>query len=401
MQLWVLIAVLTVMAMMFVVLPLRHYQRNPPVSDELDQDEVNLVLLRGQLAELDERQASGAVSEQEYCQLRTEIERRLLNDVGAEAAVKERRNRVLPLALTALIPVAAVAMYLNFGASDQIRQRAAIQELFQIQSAKEMGVALEEIVRQWPEDYQSRFMLAGTYMGAGRFDLAAREYEAVVNQTGRQQAEPIIQLAQALYLGAGNVVNEKVNQLIELALALEPNNSTALGLAGISAFEATDYRKAISVWEQLLSRTVDPMERDALNTGITKARQALGETVAAPESSPASASGAQVKVQVSLGADFAELPDSARVFVYATTASRSMPLAIAPLRAADLPREVVLDDRSAMIEGRSLSAYEQVDIVARISMNGDVMTSDHEVRLTGVNVNGDRSNALVITRKQP
>ena len=59
-----------------------------------------------------------------------------------------------------------------------------------------------------------------------------------------------------------------------------------------------------------------------------------------------------------------------------------MPLAVQKLQAADLPAEILLDDSSAMMPGLSLSAFQQVQVVARLSATGSAAPSpeDQEAR---------------------
>lgn len=62
------------------------------------------------------------------------------------------------------------------------------------------------------------------------------------------------------------------------------------------------------------------------------------------------------------------------LFIYARAATGPrMPLAIARLKAADLPTTVTLDDSSAMMPNMRLSAFDEVVVMARISRSGDAM----------------------------
>lgn len=90
----------------------------------------------------------------------------------------------------------------------------------------------------------------------------------------------------------------------------------------------------------------------------------------------AEAAAPAIQVSVMLAATLQEQvkPDDT-LFVYARAPTGPrMPLAIARLRAADLPVTVTLDDDSAMMPAMKLSAFDEVMIMARISRSGDAMT---------------------------
>ena len=68
----------------------------------------------------------------------------------------------------------------------------------------------------------------------------------------------------------------------------------------------------------------------------------------------------------------AALPADASVFVIARDpAQPSPPIAVSRRRLADLPAQVALGDRDAMIPGRNLSAFDTFEIVVRASASGN------------------------------
>ena len=294
-MLWIAAVVLMVLAALFVILPLRHYQRNPLVGEELAQEDHTLALLRNELTTLKERHLAGDLDDAEYRDQRLEIERQLLSDAtlsGSSQVVGHRHSSTrssstgnsvfVPLLMLAIIPLVTIGLYQKVGGSDQLAQDQAVQALSALTDREEQLAALEDIVRRWPSDHQSRYMLGGIYMASERYQDAAREYETIVAQTDARQVEPMVQQAQALYLAGGNEITGQIAALVQQALALAPEHPVVLSLAGIIAFERGEYREAISHWQKMSLLILDPQELAAIQMGIARAKEALGDALLNP-----------------------------------------------------------------------------------------------------------------------
>ncbi len=405
---WILALALTGLALMFVLLPLKSFRDNPLSGDELDQDEVNVGVRRVQLEDLKSRLADGSLTKEQFQEQKDELEKQLLAELKQDSskASSVKSNYVLPVILALLIPVLAVGLYWDLGASNKIAQKVAFDDVMTEQNPDVALEKMEAFVKDWPDDYRSRFQLAGLYMSLGRFDDAATQYDTVARKTNWEQAEPLAQAAQAVYLAAGSRITERAGKFIKQALAVDPENSTALGLSGIAAYEREDYQGAIAAWQKLLPLTRDPQARRALVDGIGQAYKAMEQQ--APESvsriekpeelqKAEAAMESAITVQVALSPELEKLPANARVFVYARTPERPLPLAVVPLTVADLPATVELDDSTAMMDGYVLSSQKQVDIIGRISLSGDVTRAEYETRISGVQVGGKDATQLVIS----
>jgi cytochrome c-type biogenesis protein CcmH len=240
---------------------------------------------------------------------------------------------------------------------------------------------LTEQLKGWasahPDDLTSRFVLAQRLMAAGDLPGAVAAYRYVAEREP-QAGEVKAQLAQALFFAAGSKITDEVRQLVGESLAAQPNNGTALGLAGIAAFEDRDYVAARVHWQRALAQlSPGSMAAQALAAGVARAERALAgagekrEAKAAPASATQAApNGAAIRVSVSLAEGVTAAPDTP-VFVYARGADSPMPLAIVRLQAGQLPAEVVLDESRAMMPGRSLGTVESVQLVARLALHGD------------------------------
>lgn len=339
-------------------------------------------LYREQRAELQASLESGAIDRDQFAELEAEMARNLLSaEAGADKGAGRRSGRALLIGLAVILPLAAALLYLQSGhyqglqlhrnllasqqgAADPARERELTQQLKAWTSAN-------------PDDLTSRFVLAQRLMAAGDLPGAVAAYRYVAEREP-QAGDVKAQLAQALFFAAGSKITDEVRRLVGESLAVQPNNGTALGLAGIAAFEDRDYAAARTHWQRALAQlNSGSMAAQALAAGVDRAERALaeaggeGEAKAAPASATQDApSGAAIRVRVSLAEGVTAAPDTP-VFVYARGADSPMPLAIVRLQAGQLPTEVVLDESRAMMPGRSLDTVESVQLVARLAVHGD------------------------------
>jgi len=105
----------------------------------------------------------------------------------------------------------------------------------------------------------------------------------------------------------------------------------------------------------------------------------------APVKAPGGSQGeapAALRLALSLAPGLSAAPD-ATVFVFARTPGTPMPLAVDRFLAGELPREVVLDEGSAMIPGQGLGSVPALEVVARVTASGGVRAApgDLEGRL--------------------
>ncbi len=87
---------------------------------------------------------------------------------------------------------------------------------------------------------------------------------------------------------------------------------------------------------------------------------------------PSDSPGAVVTAAISLAdAAAASLPAEATVFVIARDPNQPVPpIAVARRRLSDLPIAVQLGDRESMVPGRSLSGFAEFELIARVSVSG-------------------------------
>ena len=209
-------------------------------------------------------------------------------------------------------------------------------------------------------------MLGRTQTRMQLYAAAQASFHELMQQAGE---DPVVMglYIQARYMAAGRQLDEVAMSLAQRVLELQPNNGTVLGMLGMASFERQDYAAAVKYWQQLLFM-LDPASPTAkmIQQGIDKAKLAAGD---APGAEMAAAKAA-ITVNVSL-AEGLTPPDGAMVFIYARAANGpKMPLAVVKRKATELPLTVTLDESMAMTQAMSLSNFDQVELVARVSSTG-------------------------------
>ncbi len=373
-EFWLSAGLLCLVAVSFLLIPLL---RGRKVQAEEDRTALNVTLYQERLRELEQQHQAGTLDAAQWQAARDEAARELLADTdGSEARQARRLGRAVPLLAVVLVPVLAVSLYLQWGAIDKVEQARTFAG--EPHSIEEMTARLEQAVQNNPESAEGWYFLGRSYMAQQRAADAARAFGQAVKVAGREP-ELLGQWAQALYFAAGKQWSPQLDALTSEALKADPEEVTSLGLLGIAAYEEQRFADAIGYWERLVAVLPDgDPSRQAIAGGIERARQELGS----PAESSASAAqlqataGLQVRVELAPALRDKVQPGDA-VFVFARAASGPpMPLAAKRLTVADLPADVSLSDSDAMMPQLKLSAFEQVQLVARISRAGDAKNGE-------------------------
>jgi cytochrome c-type biogenesis protein CcmH len=336
---------------------------------------------KARLTEIENDFQNGVIDEDEYRQLTLEQQRRLLQEADAQSIdsssnpIKNSslgRGALLLCAL--LVPVFAGVFYFYTGSwSDWRIQQLLERSANDIDAGKDNRETLEQlraalersVTRSDDKDGRKRFMLAQLDMQFQRFGEAAEQFGSLAKQFP-DEASIAAQYAQAMYLASNRQLTTDVLAQAQRALQLDPNQTTALGLLGIAAFERRDFAQAITHWRHLL-RLLPPSapSRAMIEQGVQQAEAQLG-----PDGLP----GPKFVVSVSLSNELIQSqPPGGTLFVFAkAVAGPPMPLAVARLEASKLPLEVTLDNSMAMAPGMDLSSAKEVQIFARITASGQV-----------------------------
>jgi cytochrome c-type biogenesis protein CcmH len=231
----------------------------------------------------------------------------------------------------------------------------------------EMVLSLENRLRGSPEDVDGWLMLGRSYQTLEDYNHAIAAFEKALQLQQGRDPQTLVALAIALMEQQGGDMSDRAASLFENALALDPNNANALFYGGGAAARRGNTALAADRWETLMGLSTPPEIREMLQRKVNEWR-GLPPPAAADE-------GAIVSINISISsAAIADLPADATVYVIARDPGQpSPPIAVTPRRLADLPLLVELGDSDAMMPGRPLSGFSELEIVARVSVSGNPM----------------------------
>lgn len=251
-----------------------------PNNKKIDRQEANLAIFRDQLADLDREKSDGTLAAADFDQARSELQRRLVEEVPSEGNAAtplavQGPSRKTAVAVLLLMPILALLAYGILGNPKALDPaQTASQAQMTPEKINAMVTKLAERMQANPDDMQGWLMLARSYKTMGRYEEAAAAYgkaEKAIND----DPELLASYAETLAMAAGKGLTGKPQQLVNRALKLDPNNGHALFLAGAAAMEAGDSKQGIAYWEALLPQVEPGSEIDQmLRSGIDKMKQA-------------------------------------------------------------------------------------------------------------------------------
>ena len=392
---WILATLLVVATLGFLTWPLL---RAAASDDAPDADGAAIAVFRDHKRSLDSEHNAGEITAVERDAALTEITRRVADETADQAApnasAQSRRAWTLAIALFVVIPAAALLLYQRLGnpGATVVAVATAGHDIGE-QQIIAMVDSLAARLKQHPEDADGWVLLGRSYQALERFPESADAY-AHANALITSDPNLLADYADVLAMTQGRKLTGKPAELVDRALAIDPQHKKALALAATVALEAHDFPKSLAYWQRLAaSCRKDPMKRDRSrsswlrsmprNTRANCLRQQA--VVRARRGSPsrrqrrpggqhqanAGAISGRVDIAPTLTPKVA-LSDT--VFIYARAAEGSrMPLAVLRIAARELPKDFSLDDSMSMAPGVKLSTAPSVIVEARISKSGNAI----------------------------
>lgn len=312
--LWALAAVLTTLSVGLLLHPLlRRRNRQEEAPEAQDASAYDISIYRDQLAEIDQDQARGVLTEAEAGAARLEVQRRLLaadrrreQAVGRPKPLPRRRvSAAASLLILILVPLATVGLYLWLGqpetTSVPIASRGA--EFERLAEMRAMTDQLRVRLADSPDDPRGWELLARAESELGDWQGAAEAYREALSRSPSPSADLQSALGEAITAAGGGTVTPEAKTAFQRALEIDPQDPRARYYQGLWLQQAGQVREALDSWLELAASTPrDAGWRPLLRQQIVGAAEQLGLPIAelripegtAPESDlPAAAAGVE------------------------------------------------------------------------------------------------------------
>jgi cytochrome c-type biogenesis protein CcmH len=299
--------------------------------------------------------------------------------------VRQRPGGPLPatwaaLAAAGVLVVGSAVLYVTWSNWSWRAQAAAAAN-----SPQSMVARLARRLEREPGKVEDWLMLGRSYTVLQEYALAARAYERADTLSGGKSAEALTGEAEALATSDPSELDGRAGELLERALALDPNSGKALFYGAVAAARRGNLPLARQRFTSLLALNPPDQVRAFLEQQITAIDQRLdtqaGEGSAAPARAAASTpvtpaaaaqgdAGGSVRVKITLSPALAQSSGSFPLFVFVRDPAHPGPPLAARRLASEFPQTVELTPKDSMIAGRTFHSGDSVAVVARIARSG-------------------------------
>ncbi len=371
----------------------------PAKESATSRRQMNAAIYKEELDKLEADRATGAVDADSYEQAHAEMRQRLFQDTDEAddlAVLGSPKKTIIGICL--FVVLFSAGFYFYLGDASRIAEKNAEKPMTQ-ESVEKMVAEFAAKMEKEPDNLKGWAMLARSYRILGHNAEAAKAY-ARAGSFVDSDPQLLADYADVLAANADGNFAGKPQELINKALALDPNNLLTLWLSGTAAFNTQNYKAAVQSWERLAKQL--PPETDearAIAGSIAEARSNGGLP---PASAPViNNQGVSGKIGIT-----SELQAKVKVgdtlLVIARKPGERMPVAVLKAAVAAFPMNFVLNDSLAMSSNALISQLPEVSVEVRISKTGMAMPESGDLISAPQTIKVGTTNArLMIDQVRP
>lgn len=194
-----------------------------------------------------------------------------------------KRHRFIALTLLIALPGVATLLYFHWGASDQLshywvlktQAQAVESELADINTSDEVIEKLLAHLKQDPNSAKGWYLLGRLYLDTGRYE----ESEKAMFKAHRLKPDSdpyTVAYAQAWFFNHNQRLSPGLRAAVHDVLNRSSNNSAAINLLALDAYQQKQYSKAIAYWEGLIPQfPAGSRDRTVLLKMISQAQEKM------------------------------------------------------------------------------------------------------------------------------
>jgi cytochrome c-type biogenesis protein CcmH len=368
----------------------------PAKESATSRRQMNAAIYREELDKLEADRLAGTVDSHSYEQTHAEMRQRLFQDTDEAddlAVLGSPKKTIIGICL--FVAILSAGFYFYLGDAAQIAEQSTEKPMTQ-ESVEKMVEEFAAKMEKEPDNLKGWAMLARSYRILGRNTEAANAY-ARAGSFVDSDPQLLADYADVLAANANGNFAGKPLQLINKALAQDPNNLLALWLSGTAAFNAQNYKAAVQSWEKLAKQL--PPETDearAIAASIAEARSKGG---LAPATAPA-ISNQGVSGQVEIAPELkSQIKAGDVLMVIARKPGERMPVAVLKTAVTAFPISFVLNDALAMSPNALISQMPEVSVEVRISKTGMAMPEPGDLISMPQTIKVGTTNARLVIEK--
>jgi cytochrome c-type biogenesis protein CcmH len=256
-----------------------------------------------------------------------------------------------------------------------------------------------------PDNIDGWLELGQRYFDLEQFPLAIRAYQRADRLANGQNAAAISGHAETLLVQDFENIRGPAGRMFERVLEMQPQDPKALLYSALAAMGRGETAAARDRFTRMLA--LNPREdiRGIIEKQLQMldAADAQGAAQAADAQGAAQAADAQVQVQVSVSRSLRyQLTERSALFIAARDPRQPGPPFAARRLPVKFPVEVTLTAADAMLPERRIAAGQTLDIVARISIDGQPQSASGDpFGQVGYHVGKDGKLNIVIDQLAP
>ncbi len=353
------------------------YLYRPLRGNDFNLQKSNIVLGKQRQAELQQDLEGGFIDTDSFDQAQDEITQTLALELNQTTSNSFTSNKnQINYRSSALILI--FLLVFSFGFYDvfspgKIQDADLLKQQIASLTLDEGLVKLKNHLDKNPDDAKTWQMLGLAYFDLDNLPESLKAYE-MSHQLNPNNVRTLVEYATTLArLNEGSFTG-KPTELVERALAINPNAIDAIYLTGLIAANQQDFATAEIHWKQALALL-------SLTDPNRQAMQEMLEQIQSIMTTKSQSTQGGLMVDVIIPEKLMlerSMNDYLMVYAKAPT-GMPMPIAIVKLKLKDFTGRVVLSDDNSVTPSRLLSQAKQIIVVARISQTGGAMKQSGDI----------------------